>query len=270
MEINRNNVLEIINKSGLKPDKDYGQNFLVDPIISKRIVDQLELKNDDSVLEIGPGIGSLTHFLSQNNSASIDLVDIDQRMVDFLRILYSNPNIDIVLSDIRKHDVSKYNKILGNLPYNITTETIVYLLERASKADKMVLMCQSEAFDHFNDLTGKEYGPSSILLHLVSSIKRCFNVKPGSFYPPPKCTSTVFVIDFKQGVDRELSVEVYRFSKKLFLNRRKTIYNNLSSLLGDKEKAESILNASRIPLTKRPEELSPETFVELYKAINNL
>lgn len=264
MEINRENVIEIINKSGLKPDKDYGQNYLLDTSICKKITDLLEIQKEDKVLEIGPGIGSLTHFICQND-ANITLVDIDERMVNFLKILYNQSNVGIVLNDIRKHDVSGYTKIIGNLPYNITTETIVYLLENASSAKKMVLMCQQEAFNRFHDLSGKEYGPVSILLHLLGESKKELIVKPGSFYPAPKCSSLVFTISYKENVDRSYYFDVYKLSKKLFLNRRKTIYNNLSSYLGDKEKAEKILTSLNIPLNKRPEELPPETYVSIYE-----
>ena len=262
MEINRSNVMEIIEKSGLKPDKDYGQNFLLEPEISKRIVDLLEIDNDD-VLEIGPGIGSLTHFITQKHNAKITLVDIDKRMIDFLKILYTKNNINLVLNDIRKVDVSKFTKIIGNLPYNITTETIVYLLENSKKANKMVLMCQAEAFPRFSEIGGKEYGPLSILINLLGIVKRRMTLRAGSFYPAPKCSSVVFTIDFTNGFDRTKAIEVYRFTKNLFLNRRKTIYNNLSTLLGDKDTAVNALNKLSIPLNKRPEEILPMQYVQL-------
>ena len=265
MEINRNNVIEIIEKSGLKPDKDYGQNYLLEPAICENIINLLEVQGGENVLEIGPGIGSLTHFLTKHENAKIDLVDIDERMINFLKILYNQPKVNLILNDIRKHDVSKYEKVVGNLPYNITTETVVYLLEKSKNAKKMVLMCQTEAFPRFSDLSGKEYGPVSILLHLLGTSKRNFVVKPGSFYPAPKCSSLVFTVNFKQGVDRELALRVYGFSKKLFLNRRKTIYNNLSSAINDKDKSLKILEKLGIPANKRPEELSPEIFVDIYK-----
>lgn len=265
MEINRNNVIEIIEKSGLKPDKDYGQNYLLEPAICENIINLLEVQGDENVLEIGPGIGSLTHFLTKHENAKIDLVDIDERMINFLKILYNQPNVNLILNDIRKHDVSKYEKVVGNLPYNITTETVVYLLEKSKYAKKMVLMCQTEAFPRFSDLSGKEYGPVSILLHLLGTSKRNFVVKPGSFYPAPKCSSLVFTINFKEDADHELALKVYEFSKKLFLNRRKTIYNNLSSAINDKDKSLKILEKLRVPVNKRPEELSPETFVDIFK-----
>ena len=266
MEINRSNVFEIIEKSGLKPDKDYGQNYLLDVSICEKIVNELEIQDNDNVLEIGPGLGSLTHFISLHNS-KITLVDIDSRMIDFLRIIYTKNNINLIVQDIRKHDVSEYTKIIGNLPYNITTETIVYLLENAEKTKKMVLMCQAEAFNRFNDLSGKEYGPASIFIHLLGECKKVMTVKPGSFYPMPKCSSVVFSIKISENVDRKKCLDVYKLSKKLFLNRRKTIYNNLSSCLNDKVEAETLLNQLQIPLNKRPEELSPDVFVKIFDCL---
>ena len=156
MEINRNNINKIMMEYYVKPDKDYGQNFLVEPEISSKIVDLLEINQDENILEIGPGIGSLTHYLSLSNG-NISVVDIDERMIDFLKEKYPKKNINFILNDIRKTDVSSYDKIIANLPYNITTETIIYLLLNAKKAKRLVLMCQSEAFAHFNDIEGKEY-----------------------------------------------------------------------------------------------------------------
>ena len=196
MEINRSNIFEIVNKADLKPDKDYGQNFLVEPEISKRIVDALIVTENDNVLEVGPGLGSLTHFLSEIN-CQITVVDIDQRMTNFLRVVYEEKNVEIVENDIRKTDVSTYEKIVGNLPYNITTETIQYLLLNANKCQRMVLMIQSETFNHFCYVCGKEYGPTSVLIHLLGNIERLFVVKAGSFYPVPKCNSTVFAIKYQ-------------------------------------------------------------------------
>lgn len=268
MEINRSNVMEIIDKSGLKPDKDYGQNYLLEPDICKRIVELLNIEEKDNVLEIGPGIGSLTHFLSTYKS-DITLVDIDERMVDFLKILYKEQNIKLVLSDIRKHDVSNYTKIIGNLPYNITTETVEYLMMNAKRCKVMVLMCQAEAFPRFNDVSGKDYGPLSVLIHLLGKSKKQFNVKPGSFYPAPKCASTVFTIEKDDSANYQDCLNVYKLAKKLFLNRRKTIYNNLSSYLNDKEKALSVLEAVKIAPNRRPEEISPIEFYQLHNALKS-
>ena len=265
MEINRSNILQIVNNSNARPDKDYGQNFLVEPDICKRIVESLDSNNNDKVLEIGPGLGSLTNYLYTKTN-DLTIVDIDERMIAFLKLVYgNNGNINIIQEDIRKHDVSSYTRILGNLPYNITSETIVYLLLNASKAKKMVLMVQSDAFSHFFDIQGKEYGPSSVLLHLLGDCKRLFNVKPGSFYPSPKCGSTVFEINISPICELEEAKKVFSFAKSLFINRRKTISNNLMNVIKNKETTNELLAICNIEVNKRPEELPPIKYLELFR-----
>ena len=265
MEINRTNINEIVTKAALRPDKDYGQNFLVEPEVSKRIVDALNLDPKDTVLEVGPGLGSLTHFIAESN-VKCDAVDIDARMVNFLRVVYQeNSGINIVENDIRKQDVSKYSKIIGNLPYNITTETIQYLLINADNAKKMIFMIQSETLSHFYDVKGKEYGPTSVLIHLLGNIKKLFTVKAGSFYPAPKCSSSVFEINLDGSKDRKEVIGVFNLAKKLFLNRRKTIQNNMLSVMNDKVAIGEMFNKLGISPLSRPEELSPETYLAIYR-----
>ena len=266
MEINRSNIYDIVNNSNARPDKDYGQNFLVEPEVCKRIVDSAFLNKDEKVLEIGPGLGSLTHFICQQTN-NLTVVDIDERMIAFLKLIYKD--IIIVQDDIRNHDVSGYNKIIGNLPYNITSETIVYLLLNASKAKKITLMVQSDAFPHFLDVQGKEYGPSSVLLHLLGEPKRLFQVKAGSFYPAPKCGSTVFEINIDPKCELEEAKRVYGFAKSLFLNRRKTISNNLLNVVKNKDLVNQILSESGILPTKRPEEILPLEYLKLFRVYSN-
>lgn len=264
MEINRNNINEIVRKTGTNPDKDYGQNFLIEPVYSSQIVDALEVSPSDKVLEIGPGLGSLTHYLSLNGT--ITVCDIDGRMINFLKVIYPN-NVEFILNDIRKVDVSKYDKIIGNLPYNITSELVTFLLLNAKECKRMVLMCQQEAFNRFFDVSGKDYGPISVLLHLLGKSEKILTLKPGCFYPAPKCNSLVFTVDIAPVCDREKAIKVYKMSKSLFLNRRKTIYNNLSNYLGNRDKAKSILEKLNIPENKRPEDISPLLFLEIFENI---
>lgn len=265
MEINRSNIMEIVNNSNARPDKDYGQNFLVEPDVCKRIVNSLDIQKGERVLEIGPGLGSLTHFL-QLDATDLKVVDIDERMVALLKLLYGQcENVQIVLNDIRKTDVSTYDKIIGNLPYNITTETIVYLLLNAIKVKRIVLMIQTDTFPHFFDTNGKEYGPASVLLHLLGNIKKLFQVKAGSFYPAPKCGSTVFEINIDRVCELEEAKKVYAFAKSLFLNRRKTISNNLTNLVKDRDLTSTILAQSHINPTSRPEDIDPNEYLNLYR-----
>ena len=268
MEINRSNIFEIVNKASLQPDKDYGQNFLVEPDISKRIVDALNINNKDNAIEVGPGLGSLTHYLSLSDG-QITVADIDLRMTNFLKIVYQDSNIDIVTNDIRKVDVSNYNKVVGNLPYNITTEAIQYFLVNAVKAEKMVFMIQSETLNHFVDISGKEYGPTSVLIHLLGNIEKLFTVKAGSFYPAPKCSSVVFAINIDSNADHSKAIAAFKLSKQLFLNRRKTILNNLVNYLKSKETANKVCEDLKIDPLSRPEQLSPEIYLAISEYLCN-
>ena len=268
MEINRDNVLEVCKKSNIHPSKDYGQNFLIEPDACKRIVDLLEIKDGEKILEIGPGIGSVTHFLSLYPN-DVDIVDIDNAMTSFLNVFYSDKkNVNIIENDIRKHNISNYQKIIGNLPYNITTEIIVYLLTSQSMVKRMVLMCQLETFSHFYDLKGSEYGPTSILIHLLGNIEKGFVVKRGCFYPVPNVDSIVFKIDLTNKLNKDVALKAYKLSKALFLNRRKTILNNLGNYLKDKEKALDYLTKLNLAPNLRPEQIAPEKYLELSKLLN--
>lgn len=268
MKINRNNVFEIINDCNCRPDKDYGQNFLVEESICEEIVKRLEISSSDKILEIGPGIGSITHFIC-DAANKCDVVDVDERMCDFLAFAYKTFPITIINQDVRKLDISNYTKIIGNLPYNITTELVQYILLNGISADKVVLMCQSETFNHFIDTAGSEYGPTSVLIHLVGTVKKELIVKAGSFIPVPKCNSTVFSIKIKSGLNRDDINNAFLLAKSLFANRRKTIYNNLVSFLGNKDLALKVLENLNISPMLRPEQLKPEEYLKLYKEIQN-
>lgn len=267
MEINSKIIHEIINSMGISPNKDLGQNFLVDPAVSKRISDAASVNANDKLLEVGGGLGSITHFLLESD-ADFDVVDLDERMCWFLENSYANSNIRIINNDIRKVDVSPYTKIVGNLPYYITTELITYLLLNSTKCEKMLFMIQSEAVERFVVKEGKEYGAISVLVHLLGSPKKLFAVKSGSFYPMPKCGSTVFQIELNGNIDREKALCVYKMAKQLFLNRRKTILNNLNNYLNNKDLAVKTLQNLNILETTRPEQLSPMQYVEIYDELN--
>lgn len=267
MEINRTNIFQILKNCDIHPDKDFGQNFLVDPNVSKRIVDALNVQPNEKILEVGPGLGSLTHFLTLREDIEFTAVDIDPNMIAFLNVFYEEQNLKIVENDMRKEDVSIYDRIIANLPYNITTEAVIYLLLNAKKAKKLVLMIQSEALTRFIDIKGKDYCAASVLVHLLGNIKKLFNVSKGAFVPSPKVESVVFEINFDLSKDREHAIKVYKFTKVMFLNRRKTIYNNLSKYIGDKSKTENILNTLNISLNARPEEINPKSFEKLYNLV---
>lgn len=266
MEINRTNVFEIIRKSGLQPDKDYGQNYLIEPVIANNIVSALNIDDSEEILEIGPGLGSLTHFIPRSSKAT--LVDIDSRMIDFLRIIYQDTNFRYINNDIRKVDVKNFDKIIGNLPYNITTELVIYLIMESINCKQMILMIQQEAFSRFYDLSGENYGPASILVHLCGEIKKMFVVKPGSFTPSPKCNSLVFSFERKNLVSMSEAVGTYKLAKNIFMSRRKTIFNNLRNIVKNDANLENLLEKLQISKNERPENVSFEKYHKLYLLLN--
>lgn len=263
MIINKANIIEITKTCSVYAKKDYGQNFLIEETISKKIVDALDITSSDKILEIGPGLGSLTHFLLEE-SDNVTAVDIDPYMINILNNIYSTTSLKLVNNDIRKVDVSEFDKIIGNLPYNITTELITYLLLNAKTCKKMVLMIQKEAMERIFSLEGKDYSALSIIAYLLGKPTKLFVVKPGSFYPSPKCDSVVFKYDFYSNIDKNNIINAYNFIKHLFLNRRKTIFNNLSNLTKDKSLSSELLKELNIKENLRPENISPEQYINLY------
>ena len=270
MEINRSNIFNLLKNCDIHPSKDFGQNFLVDPKICQKIVESLNVQNGERILEIGPGLGSLTHFLIETGNKNISVVDVDPNMIAFLNVFYRETGINIIENDIRKEDISSYDKNIGNLTYNITTELVTHLLLNANNVIKMVLMTQLEAYNRFYDIKGKEYGPASVLLHLLGNTKKLFNVGKGSFVPSPTVNSIVFEINIDQDTDREEAISIYKLAKSLFLNRRKTLYNNLSRHLNNKDLAAKLIEEMGLLNTVRPEEISPESFKKLYFLIKNV
>ena len=133
----------------------------------------------------------------------------------------------------------------------------------------MVLMCQNETFLHFFNTSGSEYGPTSILIHLLGSINKTIIVGKGCFYPVPKVDSVVFEINLDKDINDDI-VKAYKVSKSLFLNRRKTIFNNLSNFIKDKELARKILSDASLQENLRPEQRSPEKFLEISLLISKI
>ena len=256
MQIDKSNYLDILNKYDLRPSKDKGQNYLIDPSICSRIADSNEIKEDDVVLEIGPGIGSLTHFINEKTN-KLTIVDIDKNSCEMLKDYYKN--INIINEDIFKINISTYNKIYSNVPYNITSDLLEFVLLESKYLDSAVFMIQEEAYRRIISQKGKDYGPLSILINSAFEVRSLFKVSKQCFYPQPNCVSMVFKLT---KVSTPLDKKSYQLIKKLFLNRRKTIFNNLSSAFG-KDKSKEILYELNIPLSTRPEEINIETYLKL-------
>lgn len=249
-----------------KKNKDVGQNFLIDPSVAKAIVGLLEAKEGERVLEIGCGAGSLSYFLAQGPAES-DLIDIDEGLLTKLKQDFEdNPYVHPMRGNAMRFDYSSYDKIVGNLPYYITSGIVERVLLGANKAKRIVFMVQKEAAQR---LLAKpktaDYSPLTIYLNYVCRVTKALSVPHTSFVPAPHVDSTVLLLEVDQAKHNEEAAGVYALAKALFLNRRKTIQNNLRAYLGSSESASFILSSCKIDPKARPEELLAEDYLSLYR-----
>ena len=262
----RESFFEEVNSFKFLAKKEVGQNFLIDASAAERIVSVLDVQENDCVLEIGCGAGSLTFFLNEIKAHG-EAIDIDEAMLEKCRKDFPDSNMNIIQGNAMRWDYSKYTKIVGNLPYYITSGILEKVLLGASNCKKMAIMVQKEAADRLLSPVGsKDYGPLNILLSLSGSLKREFKVPRSSFAPAPHVDSAVLSYIYKDNRDIELLGKVYSLASSLFLQRRKTIANNLKTVMKDQAKATNILLAAKIDPSKRPEQLTPEEYLTLTKA----
>jgi len=216
-----------------KPKRFLGQNFLVDDNISRKIVKQLDLKDEDLVLEIGPGQGALTKHLA-GFCKSYVAVEIDRSMADTLKEKYGKKG-NIINEDFLKFDLQQLGKpvkIIGNLPYNIASEILFKIFDSRDKIECAVLMVQKEFARRLTAVPNtKDYGIMSVQTQVFSNPKILFNVPPTVFFPKPKVESSVIKLTFEKSRGELLSKD---FFKKLvrtsFGKRRKTLKNSLKEM----------------------------------------
>lgn len=252
--------------------KKFGQNFLNDKYIINDITSSINPKEDDLIIEIGPGSGALTRNLVKYNSNLI-CYEVDTDLENTLNQI-KNDKTQIIFDDFLKRDINKdiekirYKElyIIGNLPYYITTPIILSIIESKIKVKEMVFMVQKEVAERFSSKPGsKEYGAISVLLNYYFDIKKLFNVSRNKFYPIPNVDSSVIKLIKKENL---LEVDFDKFNKLIrdsFQFKRKNIRNNLKTY--DLEKIDSVLNKHGLSINNRAEELSYDIFVEL---ANNL
>ena len=264
--MNVNTYFEDIKTYKYLANKSLGQNFLINPEIAEKIVSKLDLKESDNVLEIGAGLGSLSVFLVESKSR-INLIDIDERMLSYLNEHFKEQqNVVIRRQNILKEDVSKYTKIVGNLPYYITSGIIEHLVVNAKSAEKIVLMCQKEVYPK---LLSSFVSPLSLLINHVCEISAPINVGRNNFTPVPHVDSVVFVLTPNENIIKPDNIELLKLMQQLFLHRRKTILNCLQNVIKSKEKAEAILKLCNIDFNLRPEQLKIESYILLLKALKS-
>ena len=264
--MNKENYFENIKTYELMANKSLGQNFLINAEIAEKIVNLLELNDDDNVLEIGAGLGSLSLFLVESKS-HIELIDIDERMLAHLEKEFANlENVKIRRQNILKEDLTNYTKIIGNLPYYITSGIIEHILLNAFNAKKIVLMCQKEVYPK---LLSSFISPLSLFLNYVCEISSPMNVGRNNFTPVPHVDSVVFTLTPNSNIKNLENKELLKLMQRLFLHRRKTILNCLNNATGDKIKSEEILKSLNVNPQLRPEQLDIKFYIYLLKALKS-
>lgn len=251
----------------VRPKKHLGQHFLHDKNIARRIVDALEAGPSMPVLEIGPGTGVLTTTLVERFGDRLFLIEIDPESVDHLHEAFPNLGHRLMHGDFLKLDLQKLFPgpfaIIGNFPYNISSQIFFTVLDHRDRVTEVVCMLQKEVSDRLAAKHGsKTYGILSVLLQAFYDLKVLFKVSPGAFHPPPKVMSSV--IRLTRNARKELPCDELLFRtivKSSFQMRRKTLRNGLKHLnLPGSVQALPIMD-------KRPEQLSVEAFIELTQQI---
>jgi len=259
----------ILKAFDLRASKKLGQNFLIDSGVVKKIVDAAEISDGDEVLEIGPGIGTLTQGLLEAG-AKVTAVELDKKLPAVLaETLAGYENFKLIQGDILKVDVEKIMppnfKVVANLPYYITTQILLTLLEKKLPVTKIVTMVQKEVAERMTAApNSKIYGAMTVAVQFRADVKIAFEVPPSAFLPRPEVTSAVVVCDVRESPlkvnDENYFIKVVRAA---FGQRRKTLINSLIGAGFNREKILSALEVANIQSNLRAENLSIEDFVNL-------
>lgn len=250
----------------VKPKKGLGQHFLTDLSVAERIVGLLRADTADVILEIGPGMGVLTQYLLPRFGERLQVVEIDSESVDYLELHYPELKGRIHQEDFLKMDLNaRFNgqiAIIGNFPYNISSQILFHILETPGRVTEVVGMFQREVAKRITTGPGsKEYGILSVLLELFYTREYLFSVSEGVFNPPPKVKSGVLRLLAKETPPPDINYPLFvKMVKAGFNQRRKTLRNSLSGFF-EKGSIDSEL------LNFRPEQLDLPTFLELLKLI---
>lgn len=259
-------IIETLKRLNVKPRHQLGQNFLVNEMYAELIVSALNIQPGDRVLEIGSGLGALSSLLI-GPIHSTTLVEYDHVFAAELEKKYHLQKVEILPVDILKTDVSKYNKIIGNLPYYITTPIIKKVLLENMQLETFVFLIQKEVGQKLLAPAGsKDYGPLQILMHYLGKLTYLKEIKPQNFYPIPHVDSVVMRLEINPNTNHQFKTFLYQSLLPLFTHNRKMLKNNIQghSL---KEQIVTQLTALGLSLNKRPQEIKAEDYLKIFQSI---
>ncbi len=275
---------EILNENEFFMKKKFGQNFLIDQNILTSIVLKAGITKDVNVIEIGPGIGSLTEHLIQNANKVISY-EIDENLIPILTKEFGScDNFTLINQDILKADIAKDIKtyfndqrevyVVANLPYYITTPIIMHLLENVPEVSRYAVMVQLEVADRITaNKGGKEYNNLSVAIQYRAKVFKALNVSRNVFMPKPNVDSAVVVFDLYKELPIKAANEKFFFAlvRNAFANRRKTLVNNLNVAYHiDKEILGKMLEELKINPQIRSEALSVKDFVFISEKLESI
>ncbi len=255
----------------VKAKKHLGQHFLIDQNVSKKIANQFgNHQGCKTILEIGPGTGALTKFLLEKPENTLFVIEVDKESVAYLKEHYKILENKIIEEDFLKlnfkqHFGEEQVAVVGNFPYNISSQILFKCLENKNQVPEIMGMFQKEVAERVAEKPGtKTYGIISVLLQAFYDIQYCFTVDEHVFDPPPKVKSGVIRLTRNErqdiGCNEKLFIQIV---KACFNQRRKMIRNTIKMFIGDKE----FVNRFS---TERPEQLSVNDFIELTKAVEGI
>lgn len=278
-------TIAVLQKYNFHFQKKFGQNFLIDTHVLERIISEAGVTENDFVVEIGPGIGTMTQYLCEAAGA-VAAVEIDKNLIPILHDTLSEyDNVEIINEDILKVDIaalaeekngSKPIKVVANLPYYITTPIIMGLFESHVPIESITVMVQKEVADRMQCGPGsKDYGALSLAVQYYAKPEIVANVPPNCFMPRPNVGSAVIRLTRHEKPPVEVIDEklMFRLIRASFNQRRKTLVNglkNASDLTFTKDQIETAIKAIGQPLTIRGEALTLEQFAQLANQLKNI
>lgn len=278
------NILEetrfIMKKYNIKANKNLGQNFLINEEVVKNIVGCSNIEKEDLVIEIGPGLGTLTKYLLEK-AGKVICIELDTKMLQILEDRFSlYNNFELINNDVLKVDLKniiekekaegkiKNVKIVANLPYYITTPIIMKLLEEELELESITVMIQKEVADRLIAVPGqKNTGAITYSVYYYASSEAIMEVPNSSFIPEPEVTSKVIKLNIRKEpiVTPKDKEKMFKIIKYAFMQKRKTLLNSLTNngVFENKQKGTEILNSLGIKENVRPEELTLEQFEKI-------